>query len=213
MCDERIHDVLGKVESSATTAMLIGKQEGLIGLIGIADRIRTDSVVAVKALKSLGVKHIALLTGDNHRTGEAVGEEIEADLVKSELLPQQKIDAVRSLKAQFGSVVMVGDGVNDAPALAAADVGIGIGGTGSDAALETADIVLMSGGISKLPWLHRLSTRSRRIIAANIGLALGVKAVFLVLAVTGNATLWMALFADTGVALLVIGNGLRLLKE
>jgi len=213
MCDERIHDVLGKVESSATTAMLIGKQEGLIGLIGIADRIRPDSVSAVKALKSLGVKHIALLTGDNHRTGEAVGREIDADLVKSELLPEQKIDVVRSLKAQFGSVVMVGDGVNDAPALAAADVGIGIGGTGSDAALETADIVLMSGGISKLPWLHRLSTRSRRIIAANIGLALGVKAVFLVLAVTGNATLWMALFADTGVALLVIGNGLRLLKE
>ncbi len=213
LCDDRIHDVLASVEGSATTAMLIGRNNALIGLIGIADRLRSDSVTAVKSLKVQGVRHIALLTGDNHLTAEAVGREIGADLIKSELLPEQKIEAVRSLKAQFGSVVMVGDGVNDAPALAAADVGVGIGGTGSDAALETADIVLMSGGISKLPWLHKLSTRSRRIIAANIVLALGVKAIFLVLAVTGNATLWMALFADTGVALLVISNGLRLLKE
>ncbi len=213
LCDERIHEVLAGVEGSATTAMLIGRQEGLIGLIGIADQIRPESTQAVRSLKDQGVRHVALLTGDNHRTAEAIGREIGADLVRSELLPEQKIDAVRALQKEYGSVVMVGDGVNDAPALAAADVGIGIGGTGSDAALETADVVLMSGGIGRLPWLHRLSTRSRRIIAANIGLALGVKAVFLVLAVTGNATLWMALFADTGVALLVIGNGLRLLRE
>jgi len=213
MCDERIHEELAKVEGAATTAMLIGKTDGLIGMIGISDKIRQESVNAIRDLKSYGVKLVVLLTGDNHRTGEAVGKKIAADVVKAELMPHEKIAAVTELKAAHGSVIMVGDGVNDAPALAAADVGVGIGGTGSDAAIETADIVLMSGGIGKLPWLHRLSTRSRRVIAANIVMALGVKAIFLVLAVTGKATLWMALFADTGVALLVIANGLRLLRD
>lgn len=213
MCDERIHKILSQVEDSASTAMLVGRKEGLIGLLGIADQVRPESIRIINELRKQGVNRVSLLTGDNHRTAGAIGDIIGADDVKAELLPEQKIDIIRSLKKDFGGVVMVGDGVNDAPALAAADVGVGIGGTGSDAALETADVVLMSGGVERLSWLHRLSTRSRRIIAVNIGLALSVKAVFLVLAITGNATLWMALFADTGVALLVIGNGLRLLRD
>jgi Cd2+/Zn2+-exporting ATPase len=212
LCDNRIHDALETVESQACTALLVGDDHGVIGLIGLSDRIRSDSTPAIHQLRKQGVERIVMLTGDNQRTAESIGAMVGADQVLSSLLPAQKIEAIHSLKKTHGNVAMVGDGINDSPALAAADIGIAIGGVGSDVAMETADVVLMSGNLERLPWLHRVSKRSRGIIRANIGLAIGVKGLFFALAISGTATLWMALFADTGVEVLVVLNSLRMLK-
>jgi Zn2+/Cd2+-exporting ATPase len=153
-----------------------------------------------------------MLTGDNDGAGRAIATGLGIDDVRAELLPAAKVDAVRDLKQRYGVTAMVGDGVNDAPALAAADVGIVMGAAGSDAALETADIALMGDDLSKIPFTVRLSRRALRNIKTNITLSIGLKAIFLALAISGHATLWMAIAADTGASLLVIANGLRLLR-
>jgi Cd2+/Zn2+-exporting ATPase len=158
------------------------------------------------------VAHVAILTGDSEAAAERLAADLGVTETRAGLLPADKVAAVRQLKAAHGLVAMVGDGVNDAPALAAADVGIAMGAAGSDAALETADIALMADDLSKIPYAVRLSRATVRNIQLNIAIALGLKAVFLVLAATGSATLWMAVVADMGASLLVIGNGLRLLR-
>ena len=213
LCDGRLHHILEEVELASRTAMLVGTDDGVIGLIGVSDQVRPEANEVIRDLKAQGAVQVVLLTGDNHRTALAVGKMIGADEVKSELLPDQKIETIVRLKNEYGSVAMIGDGVNDAPALAMADVGVAVGRVGADVAVETADVVLLNGNLSRLPWLYKLSQDARRTVKMNIGLALGVKGAFLVLAMTGTATLWMALFADTGVALLVVGNGLRMLKR
>jgi len=212
ICDASVHELLDQVVDSQHTAVMVGTEKQLEGIFAIADQVRPESAELVKNIRNFGVDHIAMLTGDNHRTGEAIGQIIGVDEVRSHLLPQDKVKAVTQLRERHGSVVMVGDGVNDAPALAVADVGIAMGGTGSDAALETADVALMSDRIESLPWLLRLSRKTRRIIVANIAGAIGIKIIFISLAATGNATLWMAVFADMGVSLIVIFNGLRALR-
>ncbi len=210
--DETVAARLERMESESRTVILIGTTEKILGLISLADEIRPRSAEAISQLRSNGVGHIAMLTGDNDKTAQAVGLKIKADEIYSALLPEMKVEAIEILKRKYGSVVMVGDGVNDAPALASSTIGIAMGAAGSDVALETADIALMSDDLMKIPWAFRLSGKARRIIIANIVMAIGIKAIFIVLAGLGLATLWMAVFADMGVSLLVILNGLRALR-
>jgi Cd2+/Zn2+-exporting ATPase len=186
----------------------------IIGAIALADAVRAEAVATVRALRDAGLGHVALLTGDHAATADAVASRFGGAIteVRSGLLPADKVTAVRSLRARYGPVLMVGDGINDAPALAAADVGIAMGAAGTDVALETADIALMADDLTALPVMVRLARRAERIIRVNIAFALIVKAVFVVLAVGGVATLWMAVLADMGASLVVIANGMRALR-
>ena len=164
-------------------------------------------------LRDHGVAHVALLTGDHETAARSIGASVGVDDVRAGLLPHDKVDAVEDLRRQYGTLAMVGDGINDAPALAAADVGIAMGVAGSAAALETADVALMADELMKIPYALRLSRATVRNIRANIAFSIGLKAAFMVLAVMGLATLWMAVLADMGASLIVIANALRLLRE
>ena len=191
----------------------MGNDEHVCGLLSVADSLREESKKAIQALKAAGVEHVVLLTGDNEGTARAVAAATGVDAFESELLPHEKVESIAALVEKYGQVAMVGDGVNDAPAMARATLGIAMGAVGSDAAIETADIALMSDDLSKLPWLIRHSRRTLGIIKQNVVFALGLKAVFVLMALGGIATLWMAIAADMGASLLVIFNGLRLLKS
>jgi Zn2+/Cd2+-exporting ATPase len=184
-----------------------------IGAIGVADQPREAAREALDLLRSNGIERIAMLTGDNRRAAETLARSLGIDDVRADLLPEHKAEAVAALKAQCGTLAMVGDGVNDAPALATADVGIAMGVAGSAAALETADVALMADELAKISYAVRLSRATARNIRANIGFSLALKAAFLLLAIAGFATLWMAVAADMGASLLVIANALRLLRE
>lgn len=199
--------------STEASLVVVGKNEHICGLIAIADAVRSHARQAVADLKSAGVRHVVMLTGDNRQTAEAVARETGVDAVRAELLPEDKVAAVEELVRRYGCVAMVGDGVNDAPAMARANLGIAMGAAGTDAALETADIVLMSDDVSRLPWLVHHSHRTLGIIGQNIGGSLGVKVLFVVLTFTGHASLWAAIAADMGVSLLVVFNALRLLSS
>jgi Cd2+/Zn2+-exporting ATPase len=192
--------------------IVIGNEKRVIGLIALADALRKDSRTAVEDLRRVGVEHIVMLTGDNRPTAEAIARATGVDEIHAELLPEDKVAAIEKLVGTYKHVAMVGDGVNDAPAMARATLGIAMGAVGSDAAIETADIALMSDDLSKIPWLIRHSKRALRIIRQNITLSLAVKAVFVVLTFAGFASLWAAIAADMGVSLLVIFNALRLLR-
>jgi Cd2+/Zn2+-exporting ATPase len=164
------------------------------------------------ALHQLGIERLVMLTGDNEATAQTIGALVGVDQVQANLLPQEKLGAIRELQHRYGSVAMVGDGVNDTPAMAAADVSIAMGAAGTDQALETADIALMGDDLSKLPFAVQLSHSARSIVFQNIAFALLIKTLFMVLAIAGVATLWMAVFADVGASLIVILNGMRLLR-
>ena len=183
-----------------------------VGVIAIADRIRDGAATAIRELRQAGVDRTIMLTGDNMGTARAVAAQAGVDEYRAELLPDDKVRVVRELEAAGQKVAFVGDGVNDAPALAAASVGIAMGAAGPDVALETADIALMGDDLSKVAIAMRLSRRTLTIIKQNIAFALAIKAVFLVLAVIGLATLWMAVAADMGGSLLVVANGLRVMR-
>jgi Cd2+/Zn2+-exporting ATPase len=200
-------------EAAGQTAMVVRDDCcGVRGYIAVADTLRPDVPAVTAALKDMGIERTVMLTGDNEVTARAIAAEAGIDEFQAHLLPQQKVEAVERLLAEYGQVAMVGDGVNDAPALARATVGVAMGGAGTDTALETADVALMADDLSKLPLAVKLGRRAREIIRQNVALSLGIKAVFLVLAVAGLATLWMAVFADMGASLLVILNGMRLLR-
>jgi Cd2+/Zn2+-exporting ATPase len=209
--EERVHVEAQRLEDAGHSVVIVGNDTHVCGLISVADAVRPEAKDIVFALKDAGIQKVVMLTGDNNGTAEAIAQAVGVDDVEAELLPEDKVDAVRRLVNTFGSVAMVGDGINDAPALAAASVGIAMGAAGTDAALETADIALMSDDLSKLPWLIKHSKRTLRIVRQNIIFALGLKAVFIILSLAGAATLWMAIAADMGASLLVILNGLRLL--
>jgi Zn2+/Cd2+-exporting ATPase len=200
---------LGGAES---TTVLVGVEGKIAGVIAVADTVRQAGREAIDLLQQAGVAHVAMLTGDHEGTASWIGGKLGITDVRADLLPQDKLTSIRDLKSKHGAVAMVGDGVNDAPALAAADVGIAMGAAGSDAALETADVALMSDDLLRIPYAVRLSRATVRNIQVNIALSIGLKAVFLVLAALGLATLWMAVVADMGASLLVIANGLRLLR-
>jgi Cd2+/Zn2+-exporting ATPase len=178
----------------------------------LADRPRPEAASVVAELRQLGVETV-MLTGDNRITAEAVARELGIPEQRSGLLPADKAVAIADLNDRRGPTGMVGDGVNDAPALAAARVSVALGGTGSASALETADVVLMADDLAALPWLIRLGRSTLAKVRQNIALALGTKALVLALAVFGLATLWMAILADVGVSLLVTANALRLLRQ
>ena len=206
------HRLAEEMEDSGHSLVALGDDGHICGLIGVADEIRPGAAAALEELRSLGIEDLVMLTGDNDRTAAAVAATVGVTDFSAELLPQDKVEAVTRLGHELGAVAMVGDGVNDAPALAAASLGIAMGAAGTDAAIETADIALMSDDLERLPWLIRHSRRTLRVIRQNIFFALAVKAAFIVLAALGLATLWMAIAADMGASLLVIANALRLLR-
>jgi Cd2+/Zn2+-exporting ATPase len=204
-------DALQELQARGNTAVLVGSQEGVLGVIALADRPRPGAKAAIEKLRRAGISRVTMLTGDNPRTAQAIAQEVGVDDFQAELLPAEKVAAVRCLAQQHGSVAMVGDGVNDAPALAAADVGIAMGVAGTDAALEVADIALMSDDLSRLSYAVLLSRETLRVIKTNIAVSLAAKAVALALASVGALPLWGAILADMGVSLLVTLNGMRLL--
>lgn len=203
---------LNALAKQGLSVVVIGQGENVIGVITLADKVRPHARAAVVAMRQAGIGHIVMLTGDNKATAEAVGEETGVDEVRAEMLPEDKLAAIGDLVSRYGEVAMIGDGVNDAPAMARATLGIAMAAIGTDAAVETADIALMSDDLSKVAWLIRHSHRTLNIIRQNIVASLGVKAVFMVLTISGTASLWSAIAADTGTSLLVIFNGLRLLR-
>jgi Cd2+/Zn2+-exporting ATPase len=166
----------------------------------------------VALLRSNGVERVVMLTGDHAAAADAAARAVGVDEVRASLLPADKVQAIAELRVRYGVVMMVGDGVNDAPALAAADVGLAMGAAGSGAALETADIALMTDELLKIPFALRLSRAAMRNVRANIAFSIALKAVVLALALFGAAPLWMAVVADTGATVAVVANGLRLLR-
>jgi len=213
--DEKLHIEIESAVDAGQTVMLVGKDDSLLGFVTVSDTLRPTSAVALRQLKDISpnIKTV-MLTGDNSTVAGRVAEHIgNLDEVRAGLLPEDKLEAVRDLQSQFGLVVMVGDGVNDAPALAAANVGIAMGGAGSAQAMETADVVLMQDDLTHLPETIRAARKTRMIIKQNIALSLVLKAGFLILALLGWATLWMAVFADMGASLIVTLNGMRMLRK
>lgn len=209
-------DVRGRVAAmtaAGRSVVVVGNEKHVCGLIALADAVRPAARDAIRDLKELGVGRVVMLTGDNAATAQAVGKDAGVDDVRAGLLPEEKVAAVEGLVAEYGSVAMVGDGVNDAPALARATFGVAMGAAGTDAAIETADVALMSDDLGKLPWLVRHSRRTLSVIRQNVAFSLAVKLVFVILTFAGYSSLWAAIAADTGASLLVIFNGLRLIKK
>jgi Cd2+/Zn2+-exporting ATPase len=207
-----VHEQLEQLSADGRSVVVVGNEHHVCGFLTLADAVRPQAEQAIAELRRLGVEHLVLLTGDNQPTGRALAEQVGLDEYAAELLPADKVTAVQRLIGKYGRVAMVGDGINDAPAMAQATLGIAMGAAGSDAAIETADIALLADDLSQLPWLVRHSRRTLAIIRQNIGFALAVKALFVVLTFAGYSSLWGAIAADTGAALLVVANGLRLLE-
>ena len=211
LCGSALEAKLKVHESQGRSVTLLVSDSQVLAVIAVADRIKASSRRAVEALKELGVLPV-MLTGDNQLTAQAVGKEAGITEIRGPLLPDEKLKAIDELKSRYGLSAMTGDGINDAPALAKADIGFAMGGAGTHTAMEAADVVIMNDDLQRVPETIRLSRRTHGILVQNISLALGIKAVFLALAVFGDATMWMAVFADMGASLLVVGNGLRLLR-
>lgn len=195
------------------TLMLLGTQNNLHGMIAVADTLRENSKDALVKLREAGIKHIAMLTGDNRQVAGSIAKELNIDTIYSELLPQDKVATINELLTNYKHVAMVGDGVNDAPAMAASTIGVAMGVAGSDTALETADIALMSDDLGKLAYVIKLSNKTLSIIKQNISFSIIVKIIFVILTFTGMANLWLAVFADTGSSILVTLNGMRLMRK
>jgi len=206
-----IHRQIEALEDLGHSVVVIGNDSHVCGFISIADTVRPDAPRAIRDMRVAGVEHVVMLTGDNAGTAQAVARAVGIDDMRAELLPEDKMRAVERFVHDIGPTAMIGDGINDAPALAAATLGIAMGAAGSDAAIETADIALMSDDLMRIPWLIRHAQRTLRVIRQNIFFALGIKAVFMALALLNMATLWMAIAADMGASLAVILNALRLL--
>lgn len=209
---QEIAKQIEELQKQGKTVMVLGTSEHILALIAVADEVRDSSKNVIKELHDIGIQKTIMLTGDNQATANAIGKQLGVAEVKAELLPQDKLDYIKQLRRDFGNVAMIGDGVNDAPALAASTVGIAMGGAGTDTALETADIALMADDLSKLPYTIRLSRKALAIIKQNITFSLGIKLLALALIVPGWLTLWLAIFADMGATLIVTLNGLRLLR-
>lgn len=199
-------------EEKGQTIVFLANVGAILGAIAVADQVRLGATRTINRLHDLGVATV-MLTGDNASAAASVGAQVGADAVYAELLPEDKLSKIRELQARYGVVGMLGDGINDAPALAQADIGFAMGAAGSDTAIETADVALMNDDLAKLPAFIALSRAIRRILVQNIAAALIIKLVFFGLALAGLATLWMAVFADVGASLLVVFNGLRLLRH
>ena len=206
-------DEINRLQQAGKTVMIVGTAETVMGLIAVADTVRPDSAATIKALKKAGIQHVIMLTGDNQKTAQAIAAQVGLDEIRAELLPEDKLAAIKELLAKYGQVAMVGDGINDAPALALSTVGIAMGGAGSATALEAADIVLMADDLKNLPFTIQLSRRALQIIRQNIGFSIAIKVVAVLAVFPGWLTLWLAILADMGATLLVTLNSLRLLAK
>jgi Zn2+/Cd2+-exporting ATPase len=213
MCSAEVEQALDAFAADGISTVIVGSNGRTLGVIGVGDEPREAAQGAIDMLRSQGIEHIAALTGDHQKAADALARRLGVDTCRADLLPEDKVTAVQELRSRFGALAMVGDGVNDAPALASADVGIAMGAAGTDAALETADVALMSDELAKIPYAIRLSRATSRNIRMNIAISLVLKSAFLAMAIAGTATLWMAVVADTGASLIVIANALRLLRE
>jgi Cd2+/Zn2+-exporting ATPase len=212
VCSVEIETLLHDLESQGKTTVVVMSTFETLGVIGVADQVRETSVRAIQELHGLGLR-TAMLTGDTITTAERIAALLGIDDVRADLLPADKIEALIGLQRAYGEMGMVGDGINDAPALAQANIGFAMGAAGTDIAVETADVALMEDNLLKLPEFIRLSRRTIRVLWQNIAIALGIKFIFFALALLGEATLWMAVFADMGASLIVVANGLRLLRQ
>jgi Cd2+/Zn2+-exporting ATPase len=218
VCSPETERRIGEIEGRAQTAVVVGHRPHagckgeVLGVIGVGDTVRNHAIAAIQRLRHIGVHRIVMLTGDNRATAAAIAKQAGIEEVEAELLPEEKLRRIHALLESEKHVGMVGDGINDAPALTAASVGIAMGVAGTDAALETADVALMSDDLNKLSEAIALGRRAQRVIRGNIGFSILLKLVFLVLAAAGVATMWMAVAADMGLTLLVIANALRLLR-
>jgi Cd2+/Zn2+-exporting ATPase len=211
LCGADLEAQLSAHEQQGRTVTLLADDKQVLALFAVADTIKETSRQAVTELKALGVASV-MLTGDNAATAKAIAKQAGIDDARGDLLPDAKLEAIKEMQKRYGATGMTGDGINDAPALAQADIGFAMGAAGTDTAMEAADVVIMNDNLLRLPETVRLSKRTHAILWQNITLALGIKSVFLVLAVVGSATMWMAVFADMGASLLVVANGLRLLR-
>lgn len=209
---DEIKQQINELQIEGKTVMLLGTQQEVKGLIAVADPVREDSLSIIQKLHQIGIEKTVMLTGDNEATGKAIGSQLRLSETKAELLPQDKLKSIKALREKYGNVAMVGDGVNDAPALATANVGIAMGGAGTDTAIETADIALMADDLDKLPYTIALSRKTLAIIKQNVSFALGLKVLALLLVIPGWLTLWIAIFADMGATLIVVLNSLRLMN-
>jgi Cd2+/Zn2+-exporting ATPase len=211
ICSALLEERIFELEKQGKSVVALVGDAGVQGLFAVADTVKQSSIEAIRALKTLGIQTM-MLTGDNEHTARAVAEQVGVDDCKGNLLPEDKLAAIEQL-AQQGMTGMVGDGINDAPALARADIGFAMAAAGTDAAIETADVALMDDDLGKIPRFISLSKSTYAILMQNITLALGVKALFFALTFTGQATMWMAVFADVGTCLLVVANGLRIIRK
>jgi Cd2+/Zn2+-exporting ATPase len=209
----KIEDTITALQNKGKTVMILGDENKILGLLAVADVIRENSRSAIESLKQAGIKKVVMLTGDNQRTAQAIANQLGIEDFRADLLPEDKVKAMKDLLDQHQKVAMVGDGVNDAPAMAISTVGIAMGAAGTDAALETADIALMADDLTKLSYAIKLSRKTLRIIKQNITLALVIKGLILLLVIPGWLTLWLAVVADMGSSLLVTLNGMRLLRD
>lgn len=212
ICSPALEARLAVLENAGKTAIVLCAASGPVAVFGIADTVRRESFQAVAALKALHVEPV-MLTGDNPATARAIADQLGIEDARGNLMPEDKQAAIAELKTRHGTIGMVGDGVNDAPALARADIGFAMGAAGTATAMETADVAIMDDDPRKIADFISLSRRVASVLKQNIALALGIKAVFLALALSGHATLWMAVFADMGASLLVVFNGLRLINH
>ncbi len=211
ICGLHVEEALRRLEEEGKTAVVLSTENAPLCVIGVADTVREHSAEAIRQLHALGVASV-MLTGDNQTTASAISAQVGIDDARGNLLPEDKLAVIDELIRRYGKTGMVGDGINDAPALAKASIGFAMGTAGTDTAIETADVALMDDDLRKLPHFIQLSRDTARVLRQNITLALGIKAIFFVLALAGKATLWMAVFADMGASLIVVFNGMRLLK-
>ena len=211
-CSAEIEAVLHRHEQAGRTVSLLATASGVLALFAVADTIKPSSAAAISELKVMGITPV-MLTGDNQATAEAIGRQAGLTDIRGNLLPEDKLAAIQAMQKQYGATAMTGDGINDAPALAQADIGVAMGAAGTDIAMEVADVVVMNDDLRRIAETVRLSQRTHAVLWQNIALALGIKAVFLGLALFDNASMWMAVFADMGASLLVVFNGLRLLRN
>lgn len=219
VCSSEVEAKLTEIESRGQSLAVLGHtpHEGcagkVLGILAIGDTMRPEAPEALIMLHAAGLEKVVMLSGDNQRTASAIAKQAGIDEAKGDLMPDQKVEAIKKLVKTYQYVGMIGDGVNDAPALAVASVGIAMGAVGSDTAIETADMALMNDDLRKLADAIAVGRRTVRIIQFNVWFAIAVKAVFLVLAFTGHTSLWLAILADTGATLLVIANALRLMRS
>jgi Cd2+/Zn2+-exporting ATPase len=212
LCSAEIEARLSIHETQGRSVTLLASEQQVLAIFAVADTIKESSREALAELHQLGVASV-MLTGDNSATASTIAKQAGIDDARGNLLPEDKLAAIEEMQRRYGSTAMTGDGINDAPALARADIGVAMGAAGTDTAMEAADVVIMNDDLRRIPETIRLSRSVHAVLWQNITLALGIKAVFMVLAIAGSATMWMAVFADMGASLLVVSNGLRVLRR